>query len=194
MRLIHYDVCSFLILTLMLISIFIRKLNNGHAQRLFVAFTVLIYVNTLADILCAAPYTLDESTDLVIRQVSTYVYFLLHASLMPLYIIFMGSVAGTWVAFLGKSKLKKFIFSAPYLLNLAAVAYIRNCGFLRIIYHLLYHQLQRHSGQGAAPGIFQPLPLHHACHNYTVSVSSTAGGNVCIHRGGADGADVCYQA
>ena len=105
----------------MLISIFIRKLNNGHAQRLFVAFTVLIYVNTLADILCAAPYTLDESTDLVIRQVSTYVYFLLHASLMPLYIIFMGSVAGTWVAFLGKSKLKKFIFTAPYLLNLAAV-------------------------------------------------------------------------
>ena len=122
MRLIHYDVCSFVILSLMILSIFIRKLNNGHAQRLFVAFIMLLYVNTLADIMCAAPYSLEESTDVMIRQVSTYVYFLLHASLMPLYIIFMGSVAGTWVAFLGKSKWKKVVFTAPYLINIAAVA------------------------------------------------------------------------
>ncbi len=121
MRLIHYDVCSFVILSLMIISIFIRKLNNGHAQRLFVTFTVLIYVNTLADILCAAPYSLDENVDLMIRQVSTHIYFLLHASLMPLYIIFMGSVAGTWVAYLGKSRWKKAVFTTPYLVNLALV-------------------------------------------------------------------------
>ena len=121
MRVFQYDVCSFLILTLVLISIYLRKLHNGQTQRLFLVFVVFVYANTIADIFCSAPLDVIGGVSPAVREISTYLYFFLHASLMPLYTIFMGTAAGTWVSYMTGNKTRRAVFSLPYIINIAAL-------------------------------------------------------------------------
>lgn len=121
MRVFQFDLCSFLILTLVIISLFLRKLYNGKMHRMFLAFVLLIYANTIADIFSSAPLPLSGSTLENVREISTFCYFILHASIMPLYTIFMGTAAGTWTGYMTKNKANRFIFCLPYVINLGFV-------------------------------------------------------------------------
>lgn len=118
----QYDICSFLLLTLILVSIIIRKLYTGIVHRTFTIFVIVLLANTVCDMLSSAPLTaLDPSLKLALREGGTFLYFILHATIMPLFTIFMGLAAGTWYKFINMHKYTKFLFSLPYIVNIAAV-------------------------------------------------------------------------
>ena len=118
----QYDICSFLILTLILVSIFIRKLYVGKVQRLFTVFVLIVFATTIADMFSSAPIErVDPQVQRAVREAGSYFFFVLHSSILPCYIIFMGYEAGTWYKFIKKNRLNHIIFVTPYLAVLAAV-------------------------------------------------------------------------
>ena len=118
----QYDICSFLILALMLVSIFIRKLYVGKVHRMFTVFVIVVLATTIADMFSSAPLdALSEQTQRAMREAGTYFFFILHSSILPCYLIFMGLEAGTWYKFIAKKRINKIIFCAPYLIGLACV-------------------------------------------------------------------------
>ncbi len=118
----QYDICSFLILTLVLVSIIIRKIYKGKVHRTFMIFVIVVLANTVCDMFSSAPLTaLSPNVKNALREGGTYVYFVLHASILPLYMIFMGLAAGTWYKFITEHKYTKFLFSLPYIINVVTV-------------------------------------------------------------------------
>ena len=118
----QYDVCSFLLLSLMLVSMIIRKLYKGIVHKTFTMFVVLLLTNTLCDILSSAPMnTIDPLMKRVLREGGTFLYFILHASVLPMFTIFMGLAAGTWYKFINQHKYTKVVFFLPYAVNIIAV-------------------------------------------------------------------------
>ena len=118
----QYDVCAFLMLALVLISIIIRKLYSGKAQRIFMIFVIVLLANSLCDMLSSVPMPgISLDARIIMREVSAHLYFILHASILPLYMVFMGLTAGTWYKFINLHKSTKLLFSLPYIVNLAAV-------------------------------------------------------------------------
>ena len=118
----QYDVCSFLILSLILVSIVLRKLYSGSVHRIFMIFVILLLGNTVCDMLSAAPLTaFSPGVRNALREGGTFVYFILHASILPLYTIFIGLCAGTWYKFIGSHRYTKILFSLPYLINIVLV-------------------------------------------------------------------------
>ncbi len=118
----QYDVCSFLILSLILVSIVLRKLYSGSVHRIFMIFVILLLGNTVCDMLSAAPLTaFSPGVRNALREGGTFVYFILHATILPLYTIFIGLCAGTWYKFIGSHRYTKILFSLPYLINIVLV-------------------------------------------------------------------------
>ena len=118
----QYDVCSFLMLVLMLMSIVLRKLYNGSVHRTFMIFVILLLGNTVCDMLSAAPLTaFSPGVRNALREGGTFVYFILHASIAPLFTIFIGLSAGTFYKFIGQHRYTKLLFSLPYAINIALV-------------------------------------------------------------------------
>lgn len=118
----QYDVCSFLILSLILVSIVLRKLYSGSVHRIFMIFVILLLGNTVCDMLSAAPLTaFSPGVRNALREGGTFVYFILHATILPLYTIFIGLCAGTWYKFIGSHRYTKLLFSLPYLINIVLV-------------------------------------------------------------------------
>ena len=118
----QYDVCSFLMLSLVLVSIFIRKLYIGKVHRTFLIFVIIVLANTVCDMLSGAPLTATgDGLRSVLRTGGTYLYFLLHATILPLYTIFMGLAAGTWYKFISNHKYTKLLFSLPFIINIGFV-------------------------------------------------------------------------
>ena len=104
----QYDVCSFLMLVLMLMSIVLRKLYNGSVHRTFMIFVILLLGNTVCDMLSAAPLTaFSPGVRNALREGGTFVYFILHASIAPLFTIFIGLSAGTFYKFIGQHRYTK---------------------------------------------------------------------------------------
>lgn len=118
----QYDVCSFLILSLIIVSIVLRKLYSGSVHRIFMIFVILLLGNTVCDMLSAAPLTaFSPGVRNALREGGTFVYFILHATILPLYTIFIGLCAGTWYKFIGSHRYTKILFSLPYLINIVLV-------------------------------------------------------------------------
>ena len=118
----QYDICSFLMLALMLVSIFIRKLYVGKVHRVFTAFVLIVFFTTIADMFSSAPLSaLSSEARRVLREGGSYFFFFLHALILPCYLTFMGLEAGTWYRFITKSKLNRVIFCTPFLINAAAI-------------------------------------------------------------------------
>ena len=118
----QYDICSFLILTLVLVSIFVRKLYVGKVHRVFTTFVLIVFFTIIADMFSSAPLSaLSPEARRVLREGGSYFFFFLHASILPCYLTFMGLEAGTWYRFITKSKLNRFIFCTPFLINVAAI-------------------------------------------------------------------------
>ena len=105
----------------MIVSMIIRKLYSGQVHRIFLLFVILLFGTTVCDMLSSAPLSaIDPGLRDALREGGTFVYFLLHTSVLPLYVIFMGLAAGTWYKFI-KRRFNKVLFSLPYIINIAAV-------------------------------------------------------------------------
>ena len=118
----QYDICSFLILSLILVSLILRKIYYGKQHRIFLVFVIVLLLNTVCDMASSAPLSaLSSSAKYAVREVGTFVYFILHASILPLFTIFMGLSAGTWYKYIGTHKSVKILFCLPYAINIAAV-------------------------------------------------------------------------
>ena len=85
-------------------------------------FVILLLGNTVCDMLSAAPLTaFSPGVRNALREGGTFVYFILHATILPLYTIFIGLCAGTWYKFIGSHRYTKILFSLPYLINIVLV-------------------------------------------------------------------------
>ena len=120
-RIYQFDVCAFLVLSIIILSMFVRKLVRGRTNKMFLALVIITLICTVCDMLTAAPLTTFGHISVGVRIGASYVYYIVHASLLPTYAIFIGMVSGTWYMYMeGKPKVK-LLFSLPYILNIALV-------------------------------------------------------------------------
>ena len=120
-RIYQFDVCAFLVLSIIILSMFVRKLVRGRTNKMFLALVIITLICTVCDMLTAAPLTTFGHVSVGVRIGASYVYYIVHASLLPTYAIFIGMVSGTWYMYMeGKPKVK-LLFSLPYILNIALV-------------------------------------------------------------------------
>lgn len=114
----HFDICAFLVLVIILISLFMRKLTHGRINGTFVALICITILCTIFDMLSVAPLSMFGHVSVGVRIFASYAYFVVHASILPAYSIFIGMISGTWYMYLRGNTRNKIFFSAPYLVNL----------------------------------------------------------------------------
>ncbi|MBP5605987.1 MAG: hypothetical protein J6X60_10675, partial [Ruminiclostridium sp.] len=112
-NLLYFDICSLPILAVILITILIRKMTRGMANKLFIVLIIFTAAAALFDIISELAYMapIDEFK-LVVANISTYLYFFARPVSIVLYYFFMYAVTSTWYRL--RTKYIKFFLSLPF--------------------------------------------------------------------------------
>ncbi|MBQ9609815.1 MAG: EAL domain-containing protein [Lachnospiraceae bacterium] len=121
-RFYQYDIAAVIVLAILLLSVYFRKLYIGRVNMTFVYIMIIMLVCTLCDIGGDAPFVFFNNTDrdLRFRYICLYGYFIAHSFILPAYIIFVGLLTGTWYKFI-RSRLRQICFIVPFVINIAVI-------------------------------------------------------------------------
>ncbi len=120
-RVYQFDICAFLVLCIIIFSLIVRKLIKGRANKMFLVLVVVTLGCTIADMVSVAPMSSMGGVGPEVRIAASYVYYIVHASILPVYSIFIGLVSGTWYVYMRDNLKVKLMFSMPYALNILLV-------------------------------------------------------------------------
>ena len=141
-RFYQYDIAAVIVLAILLLSVYFRKLYIGRVNMTFVYIMITMLFCTLCDIGGDAPFVFfnDTGKDLRFRYICLYGYFLAHSFILPAYIIFVGLLTGTWYKFIS-SILRRVMFVVPFVINIAVIlANPLNNKMFHISEDLKYHR------------------------------------------------------
>ena len=110
----YFDICSIPIFIIILITIFMRRMTHGVANKMYITLLILSAIASICDVLMeyvCSEMPIDPGRMLV-AQLSTYLYFICRNGSVYLYTFFVFSVTGTWYRV--RSMSHKVIVSLPY--------------------------------------------------------------------------------
>ncbi|MBR5401329.1 MAG: EAL domain-containing protein [Treponema sp.] len=113
-RIITFDICSIIILIILISSLFLRKMIRGRSNVIFLILAITVFFSGIFDILrIYCPLHLVPSTSSrVVIYIFNYLYLLLRNLSTPIYILFIYSVCGMWHDF-NNDMLLKIIWGLP---------------------------------------------------------------------------------
>ncbi len=92
---IYFDVCALIITAVAVFSIVFRKMTHGISNRLFILLVAIVFVDIVFDI-WAISLDIARSTNLVCRYISHSGYLIFRNLTMPVYTLYIISLADTW--------------------------------------------------------------------------------------------------
>ena len=113
-RIITFDICSLIILLVLLLSLFLRRLTRGKSNVLYILLVTIVFLSGIFDILRVAlpqklPHTLTSQIQIYVYN---YLYFIFRNLSTPVYILFIFSVCGMWHEF-NRDYLLKITWGVP---------------------------------------------------------------------------------
>lgn len=116
---IYFDVCALVITAVAAFSIIFRKMTHGLSNRLFILLVAVVFTDIVFDI-WAVSLDIARSTDLVMRYVSHSGYLIFRNMTMPIYTLYIISLADTWHLLKGRFTTAIFI-TLPITVMIVAV-------------------------------------------------------------------------
>ena len=94
-KLIHLDIAALLILVIILISQFTRRMSKGTTNHFFIALVIMTILSGAADIWAVV---LDNagSLNLGLRTAAHTLYLLAYNTISPLFLMYVISLTNTW--------------------------------------------------------------------------------------------------
>ena len=118
----HFDICAYVLLLVILFSIYFRKLQYGKVNRVFTIFAWLLSFCILFDILSVIPLgSLSLKKQTMVKTLACYGYYILHSCLLPFFTIFIGICSGTWDKFINKYPIRSHLFKLPFYINIMLI-------------------------------------------------------------------------
>lgn len=116
MKILYFDIAAIIILVILLVSLFFRKMLSGRANRYLVLLLVNILISAIFDCWSEAyPIWLKpEESNSRFREMLYYNYFLFRNLTSLLYQLYLCAITDTW-HILRKNKWLKRLFIVPYL-------------------------------------------------------------------------------
>ena len=98
MGILNFDICALIILIILGISIYTRKLYVGRSNRLFCTVLLLIVITTVTDLLAGmfGEYIPVSEGNTGIRALINYIYFIARNLTTIMYIMYVISYVGVW--------------------------------------------------------------------------------------------------
>ena len=106
---VYFDIASFFLLTVILLSIFIKGIYRQKENKLFIALVLLCMLTALFDILASFPQYTNFKGIVALDTI----YFILRVSIPPLYLLYL--IYLTHVGFKINTIIKKVLICLPYL-------------------------------------------------------------------------------
>lgn len=94
-KLIHLDIAALLILVIILISQFTRRMSKGTTNHFFIALVIMTILSGAADI-WAVVLANAESLNLGLRTAAHTLYLLAYNTISPLFLMYVISLTSTW--------------------------------------------------------------------------------------------------
>ena len=112
-KLIHLDIAALLILVIILISQFIRRMSKGTTNHFFIALVIMTILSGAADIWAVV---LDNagSLNLGLRTAAHTLYLLAYNTISPLFLMYVISLTNTWEK-IASNKAAACALTLPYL-------------------------------------------------------------------------------
>ncbi len=116
---IYFDVCALVITAVAVFSIIFRKMTHGVSNRLFILLVAVVFVDIVFDI-WAVSLDIARSTNIVLRYISHSGYLIFRNLTMPIYTLYIISLADTWHKLKGRFTTAVFI-TLPITVMIVAV-------------------------------------------------------------------------
>ena len=112
-KLIHLDIAALLILVIILISQFTRRMSKGTTNHFFIALVIMTILSGAADIWAVV---LDNagSLNLGLRTAAHTLYLLAYNTISPLFLMYVISLTNTWEK-IASNKAAACALTLPYL-------------------------------------------------------------------------------
>ncbi len=118
-RIIYFDIAALAILFILFVSLFFRRMYRGRINLFFISLLVVIFLNTVMDIISTLEFRFVE--DPIIRNrfraSASTLYYIFRVAEGPLYFIFVANLTGTW-NHLRKKKLTVLGFLLPLFVSI----------------------------------------------------------------------------
>lgn len=110
-RIIYYDFCAMILLIILLVTLYIRKITGGHVAKYFLVLIVIQIITCVADIW---GNSLDNSGqgDYKLKYTVNTIYFTFHALIMPFFTYYLIALTDTW-HIVKRSPLMKIVLFLP---------------------------------------------------------------------------------
>lgn len=118
-RLVYYDYCSLILLSMILISTVLRKMTKGRLNRLFLMLVVTAFIATAADIL-SITHDNVMYTNMSTRQIENMVYLLAHSMTTPLFASYVTEMTDT-SHILRRSRVVGILINVPYIATVTGI-------------------------------------------------------------------------
>ena len=112
-KLIHLDIAALLILVIILISQFTRRMSKGTTNHFFIALVIMTILSGAADI-WAVVLANAESLNLGLRTAAHTLYLLAYNTISPLFLMYVISLTSTWEK-ITLNKVAACALTLPYL-------------------------------------------------------------------------------
>ncbi|MDE5859598.1 MAG: EAL domain-containing protein, partial [Oscillospiraceae bacterium] len=101
MTIIYFDICAVVILVILLISVFTRKMTNGTVNRIFMSIVIVSIIAGIFDIFAVALDNLAGRIEYCApaRYISNTGYLIFHNISPMLYLVYLIGLADTWHKF-----------------------------------------------------------------------------------------------
>lgn len=114
----YFNYCAVVIIFILFVSIFFRRLVHGKSNRYFTVITLMIFLCAVSDTISVG---LDNarSENIFLRNFSNMGYLLLHNLTAPAYVLYFVSLTDTWHKF--RNKIQRILFYLPITAVTAAI-------------------------------------------------------------------------
>lgn len=115
MRILYFDISAIIILSVLMISLYFRKMLSGRTNQLFALLLSQVLITTIIDMWTESygVWIPIKESNTQIRLVLCGLYYLVRNLTAPLYQLFLCAITDTW-HILMKNKWLKLILIAPY--------------------------------------------------------------------------------
>lgn len=142
MRILYFDIAAIIIQTILMCSLFMRKMLSGRSNKLYVILLVQVIITTILDFFGESfgVWIPAKESNSQIRMFLCYMYYFFRNLTTPLYYLFICAVTDTW-HILKKSKWLKAMLVIPY--AVICITLVSNLFTHQVFYldeNLAYHR------------------------------------------------------
>lgn len=114
-RELSFNICSIVILTILLFSLFSRKMTKGKANSVFILISVCALISSISDFLrwIIPVREAPSSVSLLFSYFWTYVYFIFRNSMSSLFLVYILILSGMWFTVKENKKARFYPFIIP---------------------------------------------------------------------------------